>query len=383
MWHYLQFAMGLAQLGHDVYYLEDSCFFEGDEQPWFYDPIAKCMSINPSNNLQFAKDIIEKVGLEDRWALFDAQEAHWRGPAQDRVLDLCASADLLLNVSAANPLRGPLTQIPVRAFIDTDPVFSQVRILTNPIRRDLAKQHNCFFTFGENIASRQSNAPDDGFPWQATRQPVVLDAWPVTPGPKRGHFTTLMAWDSFKKEEYAGVRYGMKSDSFGEFLNFPKMVNAPVELGLFDPSAAPETLQTQGWSVCDAKPKTNDPWTYQSYIRESKAEFSVAKHGYVSTRSGWFSDRSATYMASGRPVLVQETGFSDWLPTGLGVLPFNTLEEAVAGADDIDRRYEIHCQAARALAEEYFDSRKVLARLIECAQRSVGSPGVIPLPGPI
>ena len=154
------------------------------------------------------------------------------------------------------------------------------------------------------------------------------------------------------------MRYGMKSDSFNVFLDFPKRTNAPIELGLFEPSAAPKALHELGWSICDAKPRTSDPWTYQSYLRESKAEFSVAKHGYVISRSGWFSDRSATYLASGRPVLVQETGFSDWLQTGRGVLPFVTPDDAVAGTEEIDRRYEVHCRAARAVAEEYFDFKK-------------------------
>ena len=291
--------------------------------------------------------------------------ARWRGPVEDQVPEICATADLVLNVSAANPLRGPLAEVPVRAFIDTDPVFSQVRILTNPVRRELALQHNRFFTLGENIASGKSSAPKDGLPWKATRQPIVLDIWPVTPGPKNGRFTTLMAWDSFAAEEYNGLRYGMKSNSLRAFLDLPKKTNTPIELGLFDPTTVPEEFHTLGWSIRDAKPLTADPWAYQSYIRGSKGEFSVAKHGYVISRSGWFSDRSATYLASGRPILVQETGFSDWLETGCGVTPFDTLEQAVAGAEEIDRRYEYHCQGARAVAAEYFDSRKVLTRLIE------------------
>src|SRR5437899_667357 len=156
-----------------------------------------------------------------------------------------------------------------------------------------------------------------------------------------------MAWDSFKAEEYAGVRYGMKSESFNAFLDLPKRSGAKIELGMFDPTTAPRELPDLGWSVFDARTRTGDPWSYQSYVRDSKAEFSVAKHGYVVSRSGRFSDRSATYLASGRPILVQETGFSDWLETGHGVLPFTTLEEAVAGAAEIDRSYEFHCLRAR------------------------------------
>ena len=323
VWHYLQFAMGLARLGHDVYYFEDSCFFEQDARSWYYDPVSLSVGAHPtSGGLRLAKEIFDKTGFGDRWAFFDARQARWHGPVEDQAREICATADLVLNVSAANPLRGVLAQVPVRVFIDTDPVFSQVRILTDPTRRALALQHNRFFTLGENIASGKSNAPQDGLPWKATRQPILLDAWPITPGPKNGRFTTLMAWDSFAVEEYNGVSYGMKSKSFRTFLDLPKKTNTPFELALFDPTAVPEEFHLLGWSIRDGKALTADPWAYQSYIHGSKGEFSVAKHGYVISRSGWFSDRSATYLASGRPILVQETGFSDWLETGCGVISF-------------------------------------------------------------
>ena len=142
------------------------------------------------------------------------------------------------------------------------------------------------------------------------------------------------------------------------------------ELAVGSASAPRTLLRGKGWSVCDPREPTRDPWTYRSYIEASKAEFSVAKHGYVVTRSGWFSDRSAAYLATGRPVLLQETGFSDWLKTGSGIIPFNTPEEAFAGIEEINNRFDFHCRAARDIAEEYFDMRKVLPALIECAMNS-------------
>jgi hypothetical protein len=364
-WHYLQFATGLQALGHDVYYLEDSCFFEDDERAWFYDPVSATMGADPANGLRFARDVFDRSGLAGRWALFDHRQSRWVGPASGSIRQICATADALLNVSAANPLRAPLDEIPVRVFIDTDPLFSQLRIATNPIRRRLALQHNRFFTLGENIPSGRSTVPCDGIAWQATRQPILIETWPTTPGPVRGPFTTLMAWDSFAAEEHAGVRYGMKSSAFQPFMDLPRRTGADLVLGLFDPVGAPDELRANGWTLRDGKALTSDPWAYQAFVSESKAEFSVAKAGYVASRCGWFSDRTATYLASGRPAVVQDTGFSDWLETGLGVVPFQTPDEASAAIADVNRRYESHCRAARELAEHYFDARRVLTRLLD------------------
>jgi hypothetical protein len=177
-----------------------------------------------------------------------------------------------------------------------------------------------------------------------------------------------MVWDSYPSIDYGGVRYGMKSASFGPYLKLPEAAGPVLELAVG--SAPHDLLTSSGWSVRDSAEETRDPWSYQRYIQQSKAEFSVAKHGYVATRSGWFSDRSLAYLASGRPVLVQETGFSDWLETGCGIVPFRTPDEALAGIEDINGRYAFHCRAARAIAEEYFDAAKVLACLIERAMNS-------------
>ncbi len=364
-WHYLQFAFGLAELGHDVYYLEDGCFFEEDDAPWFYNPETRQMSSAPEPGMGFATAALRETPLEDKWALYDASSETWNGPAAGVVPDLCRSADLLLNVSAANPVREPFLQIPRRVFLDTDPTFSQVRILSNPYRKALAERHNRFFTFGENVGTPRSSSPTAGLHWQPTRQPIVLGQWPVTVGRDSGKFTTLLAWDSFKYEESDGVRYGMKSESFQAILDLPRRTAAEFELGMFDPTSVPDSLRDHGWIIVDGQAETRSPQQYQDHVRRSKAEFSVAKHGYVRSRCGWFSDRSATYLASGRPVVLQDTGFSDVLQTGLGLLSYETVDEAQAAIEDVNARYGHHCRAARAVAEEYFDSAKVLTKLIQ------------------
>jgi hypothetical protein len=361
-WHHLQYVMGLAALGHDVYFLEDS-----DDYASCYDPSRDAVDVDPRYGLEFATECFNRVGLGDRWAYHNAHEGLWHGPCASRMFAACVHADMVLNLSGVNPLRPWCLEAPVRVLVDTDPAFTQIRHLQDPAARQLAEQHTAFFSFGENIGRSTCTVPDDGFPWRPTRQPIVLDAWPVTPGPRHGRFTTVMQWDSYKARMYGGRRYGMKSDSFGPFWDLPRQAGPVFELALGSASAPREKLRRLGWNLRNPLEVARDPWAYQEYLRKSRAEFGVAKQGYVATRSGWFSERSAAYLASGRPVVVEETGFSDWLPDGRGVLGFRNTEEALAAIESIGSSYARHCGAARAIAEDYFDARKILPRLLEQA----------------
>lgn len=366
-WHHLQYVLGLARLGHDVYFVEDS-----DDYPSCYDPARGVVDTDPGYGLRFTAEVFGRVELGERWAYYDAHTARWLGPSAERIRDIFASADLLLNLSGVNPLRPWALEVPARVLVDTDPVFTQIRHLTDPVARALARAHTTFFTFGENIPAGSSEVPADDFPWQPTRQPVVLEAWPETPGPPSGKLTTVMQWDSYPARTYRGKRYGMKGESFGPYLDLPGRAGAVFELALGSSSAPRELLRNRGWELRDPLSVTRDPWTYQRYLVESKAEFGIAKHGYVVSRSGWFSERSSCYLAGGRPVLVQDTGFTSWLPTGIGVLAFRTPEEAISGVEEIDRRYPLHCRAARAVSEEYFDARRVLSSLLDRALTTAG-----------
>lgn len=369
-WHHLQYVLGLSELGHDVYFLEDS----GD-WPECYDPATLTVGTDPRYGLQFATDTFTRIGLGDRWAYYDAHTASWLGPCADRAVEICATADLLLNLSGVNPLRGPLATVPARAFVDTDPAFTQIRHLTDEDSRDLARRHTAFLSFGANIPSGRADVPDDGLPWQATRQPVVLDAWPVTPGPAHGKFTTVMQWDSYAPVEYAGARFGMKCDTLWPYAGLPDRAGPIFEIAIDRlPEEAGAALRQHGWGLRHPYEITRSPWTYQRFIQDSKAEFTTAKAGYVVSQSGWFSERSASYLASGRPVVTQDTGFSDWIPTGAGLFSFTDLEGALAAIEEVTRRYDRHCRAARELAAEYFDSRKVLPQLIECAMQPAETP---------
>ena len=362
-WHHLQYVVGLTQLGHDVHFIEDS-----DDYPSCYDPRHDRMDVNPEYGLAFVQAAFDRLGLRDRWSYYDAHRHRWLGPAADRAVAICTNADMLLNLSCLAPWRSWLERPPIRVLVDTDPVFTQIRHLGDPVAKARAAAHTAFFTFGENISQDGCSIPPDGFPWRATRQPVVMDAWPWSPGVASRPLSTVMLWDSYRAAEHGGRRYGMKSDSFAQFLDLPCRCHDSFELALGAPAAPRQALAAHGWTVVDPREPTRDPWTYQDYIKASKAEFSVAKHGYVVSQSGWFSERSAAYLASGRPVVVQETGFSRWLRADEGVFAFTNAEEAVAQLDTLNGSYADHCRAARAVAGDYFGSAHVLSHLLESAR---------------
>jgi hypothetical protein len=362
-WSQLHYPAGLHALGHDVHFFEDS----GDSDWCCYDPSRGVNDTDPTYGLEFAAGAFAALGLGERWAYYDAHTRGWLGPEADRALAICHSADLLIDISGGSAPRSWLTDIPARALIDTDPAFNQIANLTDPEIREAFSGFTAYFSFAENIGRDGCTVPDDGVAWQITRQPIFLDGWPATPGRSRGKFTTVMQWDSYPAPEHAGVRYGMKSDSFTGYLDLPSRAGEIFEVAMGGPTSAVELLRDHGWIVCNPLEVAESTGSYQRYIQESKAEFSVAKEGYVVSRSGWFSERSAAYLASGRPVVTQDTGFSEVLETGSGLIAFSTPDEATAAVESVISNYEDHCRAARQLAEAHFDSRRILTDLIERA----------------
>lgn len=364
-WANLHYLMGLKSLGHEVYFVEDS-----DSYASCYDPSRNVMDIDPTYGLKYAGGILQEIGLGNHWAYYDEHTSNWYGPCADRIVDICSSADLLINRAGVNPLRPWFLRIPVRALIDVDPVFTQIRHLKYTASMEYAKQHTVFFSLAENIGSEKSTMPDDGLPWQPTRHPIFLDAWPVSPPRGRGSWTTVMQWKSYPAEQYDGVSYGMKSESLMPYLDIPTSSGEIFELVLAGANSPRQMLIDKGWVIRSSREMSGDPWVYRRYIQGSKGEFSVAKQGYVTTHSGWFSERTAAYLASGRPVVTEEAGFGDVLPTGKGLLSFSDPGEALTAIAEVNADYNDHCKAARSLAEEYFDARKILSGLIERAMQS-------------
>jgi hypothetical protein len=362
-WHHLQYVLGLVRLGHEVRFVEDS-----EDYPSCFDPARYEMGTDPSYGLEFAANAFDGVGIGQLWSYYDAHTGRWLGPDARDAEEFCRSADVVINVSGANPLRSWTAAPPLRVFIDTDPAFTQIRALTKPSARSRLSEHNAFFTFGENIPTGRSRVPDDGIPWKATRQPVVLGEWPLKMCNEGTPYTTVMQWDSYPPLTYGGLTYGTKSMSFGPYADFPKRAGVSLEVAMGKVSAPRARLRKKGWSIVNPLEIARTPWTYRDYIGASRGEFTVAKQGYVQGCTGWFSERSAAYLASGKPVITENTGFTEWLPDGEGVLAFHDPNSAGKAIREIESDYSRHSAAARRIAEEYFASDRVLNRLLDDAQ---------------
>lgn len=358
-WDYLQYVIGLARLGHDVYYLEDTGL-------WPYNPDEGGTAEGCAFNVQYLSDIMARFGLNNKWAYCFPWKSQWFGLSAKERKSVIKSADLLINISGTLARPQDYRQVRRLVYIDSDPVFTQIKLARGQV--DFLKMvdvHDVHFSFGESLSDA---VPVTGHNWRPTRQPVVLSEWrPSTP--RRDVVTTVMNWTSFNDVVYKGQTYGQKDVEFRRFLDLPRKV-APVVLEVAvneGKTRRPprDLLAHRGWRVVHPSKVCPDFETYRGYIESSKAEWSVAKNGYVLGQAGWFSCRSACYLAAGRPVVLQETGFSKIFPTGEGLFSFTTLEEAAAAIHEMEANYEQHSEAARAIAEEYFDSGRVLSRLIE------------------
>lgn len=372
-WDYAQYVLGLHRLGHDVLYIEDT-------EQWCYDPVSQTMVESATNNARRLQDNLAALdpSLTERWFMRDAGGQTFGKPWAD-VAAFCRSADLFLHISAACALRDEYLQADVVAFLDSDPMYTQVGMLAGSGEADNAgvdslawwkQRHQAFLTFGLSLNEPGCLVPDVGIDWKHTRQPIVLDHFVphrLAPAQRREALTTIASWEpNQKRMQYNGREWGGKSDEMLRFLDLPAHTDAPLELAMSGP-APRDKLKQAGWSVIDALSVSSDPWIYRKYLAESFAEWSVAKQAYVASRSGWFSCRTACYLALGVPAIVQDTGFRERLPTGEGLLAFSTIEEAAEAIERVRSDPQRHGDAAIALAQEWFDADKVLTELLDLA----------------
>ena len=350
-WCSLMYLLGLRALGHEVFYIEDT----GE---CVYDPVQNTRATDPSYGTGYIHAALAPHGLGDRWA-FVNYDGTYHGRSAEDVRRFCADADVYLNLSGGSWFwRDEYARIPRSAFIDSDPAFTQLAIAkAEPWYVDFFRRFGCLFTFGANIGTAASPVPVGDFTWHKTWQPVTLDDWrpAVAPGP---HFTTVMTWQI---ESFADVG-GNKDQEFVKYIDLPSRTPQSFELAVNGPRTL---LERHGWGTVPAMEVSRTPGGYRDFIHRSRAEFGVAKHTYVATRSGWFSDRTECYLASGRPALVQDTGWPAHLPAGEGLLAFSSPDEALAGLDRINADYARHARRAQEIAREHFDASRVLPRLLE------------------
>ena len=366
-WDYIAYVAGFARLGHEVFYLEDT----GN---WLYDPRSQTFTDDIAFNVRYLTDAFAFVGapLDTHWAV-RSPDGIYHGAAQATVERFCQQADLFLNVSGSCWLREGYRGARRTAYLDSDPCYSQAKLCavergtaSDDVAYSVAliRAHDCFLTFAENIGAPSCRIPDCGLRWLPTRQPIVLDHWPMRFDRSAEAFTTVMSWKTdVTLPSIDGTTYGGKDVEFAKFIDLPRHTSSPLEVAVA--GRAPfDDLRARGWRIVDPQRHSGTMAQYREYLAGSRGEWSVAKNAYVASRSGWFSCRTAAYLALGKPAVVEDTGFSAHYPTGAGLFAFNTLEEAAAGLATVNADYRYHCQAARDLGEREFAAESVLNKLL-------------------
>lgn len=349
-WCSLMYLLGLRALGHEVFYIEDT----GE---CIYDPVRNTITTDSGFGCNYINAALSAFDLGDRWSFVDYAGKYF-GQSRERVVEYARGADLYLNLSGGSWFwRDEYARIPSKVFVDSDPAFTQLAIAkAEPWYVEFFRGFDRLFTFGHNLGASDCTIPATPFSWKKTYQPVTTDLWRTELAPQ-DKLTTVMTW---RIKSFADVD-GNKDKEFVKFMDLARRTQQPIELAVNGPR---ELLESEGWKTVDAMNVSRDLWAYREYLQQSKGEFGVAKHAYVSTRSGWFSDRTECYLSAGRPAVVQETGFSRNLPTGEGLFAFETPEQALAGIDAINRDYARHSRSAIEIAREYFDATIVLGKLL-------------------
>jgi hypothetical protein len=363
IWDYLQYLLGFRALGHEVLYLEDS-------GAWPYDPVAGTITEDCTFALQSLQKIFIDFDLANSWVYRNGADGKFYGAGEKVAREWLRHGDLLVNVSSAGWLRDYDLRVGHKMFIDGDPMFCQIGLLdgSNPEYAGRLRDHHSHFTFGLSVGQPPCPVPVDGIHWRPTVQPIALDHWPVTPAPQQAPWTTVMNWSSYPPKTWQGRPYGQKDLEFKKFFDLPKKSSAKFKLAMglgVDAQRPADHLRQIGWDLVEPQDVVPDHLTYRMFLQNSAAEWSVAKHGYVEGQTGWFSCRSACYLALGRPVVVQETGWTKHLPSGHGALSFANLAEAVEAIARVTQDYAHHAQAARRMAEEHFDAKQVCQHLLQ------------------
>src|ERR1700693_1189916 len=368
IWHHAHYSVGLQRLGHDVYYIEDSARLP-------YNP--ETFEVN--NEFDYAARLLERLAREfefkNRWA-FCARYLRGQptaGLSLKRIRQLYREADAILNICGAQEFNDDLLASDRIIYVESDPGVEQIRIdKGGGSTIDYLRRHRSLFTFGENVGTKSFLVPTHNLKWLPTRQPVVIDLWKTNRAPPRAAvFTSVANWSTsgLKDITWRGEKYlWSKSREFLRFVAAPKKAGETFELATnIQDRKTREKFEKHGWRFTSPRQMSVDYWLYRDYIQQSKGEFTVAKDQYVRLNTGWLSDRSASYLAAGRPVITQETGFTKNYGGAAGLLAFRSLGEIGETAKMIRADYKKHSGAARRIAREVFEAETVLKSLLERA----------------
>jgi hypothetical protein len=356
-----QWLIGLKRLGHDAWFVEraagpDSCFCVP----------RRTMTSDCTYGATVVSEFLGRFGLQQRWCFVDYRE-RYHGRSRADVEHAFRNADLFVDMGTHGAWQEEAAWARVRILVDGEPGYRQMLmegdrasgLLTAPV-------YDRYYTVGLNVGTPACTAPSGGQAWRPIFDPVVMELFPAEAAPVDAPFTTIMSWQAHEPVEYEGTVYGQKDVEFTKFLDLPRRTAFPMELAIAGAGTPVESLQAHGWRLRDSHEMTRTFDSWGEYIRRSRGEFSVAKHVFVATNSGFFSDRSAAYLASGRPVVMQDTGFSAHLPCGRGLFAVRNADEAASAIAQIAGNYRLHSAAAREIAREYLDAPRVLGRL--CAE---------------
>ena len=363
-WQTVHYLRGFRDLGLDVYFYEDT------RHHWqAYDPVTQTTGAQYENGLASARDLFARTGFGDRWVFFDAAADRYTGLDRDATRALFADAKVLVNAAGVNRFTAEERRDKTNIYIDMDPAYTQIRLASgDELLREIVREHQLHYTFGENIGTARCSIPTGSLEWRPTRQPIALDLWTVAPIPPGAPFTTIGTWDSSGRDVVLnGERYSWrKRTEWAKVIDLPRVTGAPFVLAMEvkDPGDR-DLLARSGWIIRDPIAISSDVCAYQRFLVDSRGEFTTAKDVNVRLQSGWFSDRSASYLAAGRPVITQDTGFADILPVGEGLFRFRTAEDAAAAVDTISSAPERHSAAARRIAEQHFSAAKVVGAMLE------------------
>jgi len=347
-WAVLQYLLGLRRLGHDVYLVEP-------------------VKILGDSVIDYFRLVTAEFGLDANAVLIEAGSRQTVGTSYDKLHDVAARADVLINVSGMLADPALIDRIPTRVYLDLDPAFVQLWHATQGVDMRL-DAHTHFVTVGQAIGRPGCTVPTCERSWIGTLPPAVLEHWPVGQARTNGAFTTVANWRGYGSIEHDGVRYGQKAHSLRQLIDLPTRTREEFLLALSihpDERSDLAALRQNGWRLIDPVEAAGSPDRYRRFVQRSLGEFGLAKEGYVVSRCGWFSDRSACYLASGVPVIAQDTGFGEFIPTGEGLLSFRTTEDVLVAMDRLRSDPARHSAAARTLAAEWFDSDRVLTRLLD------------------
>jgi hypothetical protein len=354
----IQWLVGFRRLGHDVYVIEKSGYPNS-----CFDPLRGAMDDDCTYGTRVVGELLNRFGLADRWCYVDARGIYY-GMAEVQVRELFRTADVFLDLGTHGAWLEEASAGRARTvLVDGEPGFTQMKMEAKLREGKELPRYDYYYTNGANVGTQRCDSPTAGLSWRHVFNPVVLDLIHLPPPPPAAPFTTVMNWQAHDPIRYRGREFGQKDVELARFIDLPRRTSVPLEIAVAKKCPEQELLR-HGWRLRQAHEVTISYDSYWDYICASRGEFSVCKNVFVATRNGWFSDRSAAYLAGGRPVVVQETGFSDVLPTGRGLLAVRTADEAASALEAIVGDFDRHSDWAREIAAEYLDTNRVVPRLL-------------------